>query len=132
MSTIDEETVTFTITREDLLKVGALVDISKQAHEAGVRPPVAITAGVNQLVRDGVGHHQDPLLPTPDIETVYYDIAWMLLLNVLRPNVDRLRVGQEYAFPVIIGAAEYELEAICTPEGRDGALVLTVLLPGED
>lgn len=123
---------TFVVMRHQLFEAGALIDISAQAREAGILVPTAITAGVNRVVADGLRQAPHPLLSTPDIETIYYDIAWMMMLNVLQRHGKQLRLAYEYPFPVVIGSVEHTLKAVCTPEGDGGSLVLTVLLPGED
>ena len=132
---VDEESVTLIVTREDLLEDGVLIDISRQAREAGLFTPVAITARIADLARQAVQERAPDLLEAKDLDTVFYDIAWMLVQQVFvvaRLRGQAVKWYERKRFPVWIGGVKHELDAVCSPEGDRGATVLTVLLPGED
>jgi hypothetical protein len=102
-------TKVYRITREDLIRAGALIDITDVASRIGLTWPVAITAGVAE----------SGARP----ETVAYAV------------LDRLvSVGIRGGEPCDLHEATgpERMYFVLSPEGRDGAMVITVLLEGED
>lgn len=124
----DNRDIIHSYSRADAIRDGTLIDITKLAHEAGFRFPVALTRAVWERcvkVPDGVAGQ--------DEEGRTWDIA-----HLLAAAIRRGAGGQEVPFAVHVRnsnrrgvPAATPLVAVCGP-GDDGEPVVTVMLPGED
>lgn len=125
----DDAEVIYAYTRTQAIEDGVLVDVSEMAKEAGIKFPVALTAGVYGRyveVPDGV-MAQDPA-------GRLWDILWMFRCAAGRSQGDTLQ------FQLYVRNHNCErldrrdlvtLKANCGP-GDNGEPVITIMLPDED
>lgn len=104
--------------RKQALSDGVLIDVSKDAKEAGFKWPVAITVGVKgKLTPKSKGTGQS-------FEGRLWD-----LLNLMRFAAKK--GGTEIFFVAKMGKTNEKFKMVSGP-GDDGEPVITVMLPGED
>jgi len=122
--------VIHTYTRAQAIDDGVLVDVGEAARVAGVKFPVALTAGVWSLVENIPKKWQG----IQDVAGRLWNVVWML-----RCAIGRAR-GSEIRYKLILHHAPSEgapgwkyvtLKALCGP-GDAGEPVITVMLPHED
>ena len=114
-------------TRRQAIEDGVLIDVSETAREAGIRFPVALTAGVwgrCVAVPEGVVGQDAP--------GRLWDVLWMTRNAIARAPASadavqvKLYVRNDNRRPELV-----TLKAVCGP-GDDMEPVITVMLPGED
>jgi len=112
-------------TREEALEDGVLVDLSEIAKEAGFKYPLAVTAGVFEVLNDTRVQGQD-----------LNGRAWDML-NILRFAIRASRGGAVLKFaPLFLSPESRQPQPVkmwsqCGP-GDDAEPVITVMLEGED
>jgi hypothetical protein len=116
-------------TRAQALADGALIDLSAEGREAGIRYPVAVTAAAYQEAIDMTAAASRTGC---DERGRRWDLVWML-----RCAMERCAAGADrIQFTVLVVQDRVEptpvkLRAVCGP-GDDAAPVITVMLPDED
>jgi len=116
----------YAYTRAQAIADGVLIDVSRQADEAGIRYPTAVTAAVwSEYVA------VPDACPWQDEGGRLGDVLWML-----RYAIGRSKNVSELVFVVLVqnserGPKEVQLKAVCGP-GDTGEPVITVMLPAED
>jgi hypothetical protein len=112
--------------RAQAIEDGFLVDVSKDAREAGFKYPVAIT-------RVAWGKYVE--IPTgvtgQDIAGRLWDILWMLRHYIKISSVDDRIMFRLYVRNDNRKAKMVTLKALCGP-GDDAEPVITIMLPEED
>ncbi len=114
-------------TRADALRDGALIDVSSTAREAGIRWPVALTAGAwAKCVAVPAG------VVCQDEAGRLWDVVYLLRCAIARSSGSVVRFGvhvrndnRERTPPLV------RLKALYGP-GDEGEPVITVMLPEED
>jgi hypothetical protein len=125
--------IIYSYTREQAIEDGVLVDVSKEAREAGISIPVAVTAAAyNDYIE---WTDEDTKRQTyQDTNGRLWDVIWMLSLAIrANRNTDQLmyelrvvpRGGRGHV------ARRAQLKAILSG-GDNGEPVITVMLPNED
>lgn len=118
----------YSYSRRQALEDGVLVDVSKMAHEAGIRYPTAVT---RQVWDDLVVPDESSRQEGQDEDGRLWDILWML-----RMTIQAGEPGSEIKFEVSFLGAEGRrvtvgLKAICGPDD-DRSPCITIMLPDED
>ena len=139
--------------RAQAIEDGVLVDVSALAREAGIRFPVAVTAGVFAVLAPWAGSASGDIERPQPGEPLYgagqdaTGRTWDML-TILKLEIRRGQGGERVDFaPLFVresrrcsaktGRADpyvtepVEMYAMCGP-GDDAAPVITVLLPSED
>jgi len=122
--------IVYAYSRSQAIADGVQVEVTKTAHEAGIRFPVFITRGVFELciaVPPGVS--------CQDEAGRLWDVVWMLRFAILRarPNVQRIPVAlyvrnSNHERPRLV-----KLVATVGPlDIDDPQPAITVMLPDED
>lgn len=126
---MDEFDVIHSYSRKQAIEDGVLIDVSETAREAGIKYPVAMTAGVFQnAVRVPAG------VPAQDGAGRLWDVLFMLRFAITR---HRDAEGDALLYTVFVrnsddaGPEPVKLKAICHP-GDAGEPVVTILLLDED
>lgn len=124
-----EEDLISVYTREDAIRDGALVDVSKMAREAGFRIPVAVT---RKLWEEYIVPDQRSVPYGQSEEGRLWDTLWMSHLAA------RCRPGADRVYYKVIYIMKTAQRRVITLEMRVGAAdpqghpCITIMLPGED
>lgn len=116
--------VTYSYTRQQAIEDGVLVDVSSVAQEAGFRIPVAITAGVHNMIGD---------IPASKSYQDYagrlWDVLYMCSMGA-RNNTDK----SEFLYELILhhGRKTYATLKCVIHGGDSSEPVITIMLPNED
>ena len=121
--------VIYAYTRAQALADGVLVDLSKLAHEAGFRWPVAVTERL----------YHSYIVPSFDLAADGQSIdgrAWDLLADLRyaatsNPHSSELHFSVLFLMTPGHDPISIKLKALCGP-GDNGFPVITVMLPDED
>jgi len=121
--------VIFSYTRSQAVADGVQIEVSKTAHEAGIRFPVFLTRAVYDAY----------VIVPPGIEAQdeagrLWDLVWMLRFAIhrARPGVERIPVAF-YVRNDNRAARLVKLIATCGPlDIHDPQPAITILMPGED
>ena len=105
-------------TRAEALADGVLFDVSTLAKEAGIKFPVAITAGVHSLCTPPQKSYQS-------FEGRLWDVVHMFKYGIKTSG------GSRFTFSVILGKKRWVLLAVCGP-GDNYEPVITIMLPNEE
>ena len=106
-------------TRAEAIADQVLFDVSTLAKEAGIKFPVAITAGLRSLCTPPPKSYQD-------FEGRLWDV-----LHMFKCGIRNSAGGNRITFSVILGRKRWDLLAICGP-GDDMEPVITIMKPGEE
>lgn len=112
--------------REEAIKDGVLVDVSKMGKEAGFKCPIALTNSVYAkyvLIPEGV-EHQDEI-------GRLWDILYMLFITTLRKGAKTKIEYTVYVNNDNQKPSPVNLKAVCG-SGDQGEMVITIMLPNED
>lgn len=114
------------ITREDLLRDGALVDVSELAKEAGFTMPVVVGRSVWEAYVE-----VPPNVVGQDETGRLWDILWMLACRIRHGAA-----GSSLLYTLLVRndnrrPRPVQLKALCGP-GDQGEPVITILMPDED
>jgi hypothetical protein len=117
----EEADLIFSYSRADAIRDGVLIDVSSRAKTLGYRIPVALTAGLHDLLNAGAS------------EETEISARVDLLLIALRDSIaESPGVGDRLDFVIKAPSlASLSAWALCGP-GDTPAPVLTVMLPHED
>ena len=107
-------------TRAEALADGVLFDVSTLAKEAGIKFPVAITAGINALLTPPKSNSCESR------EGRLWDV-----LHMFRYGISQHGNAREFMYSVLIGRKRIEIRANCGP-GDNFEPVITLMLPHED
>lgn len=118
---------------EDRSRSQSLIDISDQAREAGIELPVAVSRGVDQLVRLSTKQNGSELLRSRGLTPGYYAIAWMLRAHVVAYVIagGTPCANEPYEFVSQVGQRERTLIAVLRWDGQPGTSSVVVMLPEE-
>ncbi len=116
---LEEADLIFSYSRADAIRDGVLIDVSSRAKTLGYRIPVALTAGLYDLLAAGASD-----------ETEISARVDLLLIALRNSTAGSPGAGERLDF-VIKAVAPLSVWALCGP-GDTPAPVLTVLLPHED
>lgn len=126
-SLFDEVDVIYSYTRAQAIADGVLIDVTETAREAGVRFPVAVTAGLWQkyIVPD-----EASALHCQSVEGRLWDTLWLFRWAAKGSAGDVLFFEVSY---VMKGRkmSKVKLKAVCGP-GDTPDPVITLMLPNED
>jgi len=111
-----------TYTRAQAIEDGVLVDVSVMARETGFRFPVAITAGVHDLIEN-----IPPSQSHQDYKGRLWDVLYMASLAAKRG-------GSQVLYKLILhhGRKKYATLKMHIGPGDNGEPVITIMLPNED
>lgn len=114
-------------TRAQAIEDGVLVDLSDLAREAGVKLPLAVTAGVWAIISP------EPMPSCQDWRGRAWDLLTILRFEIRRAAPGAERVDFAPLFVPKTGQAPkpMNLWAHCGP-GDDASPVITIMLPHED
>ena len=117
----EEADLIFSYSRADAIRDGVLIDVSSRAKTLGYRIPVALTAGLHDVLTAGASDETE------------ISVRVDLLLIALRDSIaGSLGAGDRLDFVIKAPSlAPLSAWALCGP-GDTPAPVLTVLLPHED
>ncbi len=129
MSLFDDADLVFSYSRREALEDGVLVDVTKTAHEAGFRYPVAVTRTVWEQI---IEPDQASRAVGQSAEGRLWDVLWMLRAAIRRGprHTDTLH----YQLLVVQEgqtASSVTVRAVCGPDD-DRSPCVTVMLPEED
>jgi hypothetical protein len=124
----DNAPVIHAYTREQALKDGVLLDVTKTAREAGFKDPVALTAAVHSDVRDIPKSKKG----IQDYEGRLWDLLCMSLRAVRAGATCRQEPPLFATFVMHIGRRRNYRAKILIGLGDHGELVLTIARPDED
>ena len=125
----DDKNIIHSYTREQALEDGFLIDVSRQASEAGVVVPTAVTDAV----------WTECIAITPEIEGTgqsvegrIWDVVWMFSRRAkgARENTVKFKIHVRYG-PKERDVREVDLKAVIGP-GDNMEPVITIMLPHED
>ena len=117
----------FAYTRSQAIADGVLVDVSSMAAEAGVRFPVAVTAG---LWHDYIEVPNDDALNCQSVEGRLWDTLMVFRTAARTAASDQLFFHVSYVMEGRKMAAPL-LKAVCGP-GDQGEPVITIMKKDED
>jgi len=137
----------YSYTREQALNDGVLVDVSNTAREAGFKIPVALTAGVWEMINNIPSVSQG----IEDVSGRLWDVLWMAVCaarinpdnTVIMYNLElpRLEMRDYRVVDKETGQASYKqrlkiiktvtLKMVVGP-GDHGEPIITIMLPNED
>ena len=122
-----EDQAIYRYSREQAIKDGVLVDVTKMAQEIGFKFPVAVTQGVWDLIQ-----------PTPKLkrqgqskEGRLWDLLWVLLLGCKNGEITEQTPNFQVKILTGTGLKFFDFWAHCAP-GDNMEPVITIMLPGED
>lgn len=117
----------YTYTREQAIEDGTFADVTKLAHEAGFKIPVAITKGVAALCEPS----EKAKSCGQSFEGRLWDVLWMALLAIKNAE----KPDRFLPFKVILREGESDVELVkmwISFEGDDsGKPAATILIPSE-
>ena len=114
--------------RAQAIADGVLVDVSKQATEAGISVPCAVTTRVwAELVTPGARAVKEG----QSIEGRLWDTVFMLSMAIRGLRTSRHGRGTDLRYKVIYDRRTFTLKALCGP-GDDAEPVITIMFPEED
>jgi hypothetical protein len=119
-----KEGFVYTYTRARALNDGVLVDVSKMANEAGFKHPVAITAGVQAILKAVTDHGAQ------DYDGRLWDMLSIFLNEARKVRGDTIFFSVNF---LMTDGKLHEIEfwAKCGP-GDNPKPVITVMLKNED
>lgn len=122
-----EETIIYSYTRARALADGVLIDVTGTAHEAGIRLPVAVTAG---LWRRYIEPDELSWSLGQSVQGRLWDTLW-LFRHAARNFSGSVLLYEVYF--VLEGGRPVgcQVKAFCGP-GDSGEPVITLMLPDED
>lgn len=122
-----ESDVIFKYTRQQAIEDGVLIDLSELATEAGIKFPVAVTAGVNAILNnlEVIGQ---------DYQGRAWDMFTIFKLHARKSTGDRFNFAPLFASKAGNGkivTRPVNMWAQCHG-GDNGEPVITIMLEGED
>ena len=125
----NEFSVIYTFTREDAIESGALVDLTKEAEQAGFKIPVAMSAG---LYHEYVKPSEELEAAGQSFEGRLHDVL-MMLRYAAKDRWDGTRVEFEVLFQVEKTPSFKKVLCIAAVEGdSNGNPCLTIFRPEDD
>jgi len=119
--------VIFKYTRKEAIEDGVLIDLSEMAAEAGIKFPVAITAGVNAVLNNLEVTGQD-------FQGRAWDMLTIFKLGIRSSKGDRFNFTPLFASKAANGrivTKPIDMWSQCGP-GDNLEPVITIMLKGED
>jgi len=118
--------IIYSYTRDDAIRDGVLIDVSRTAEEMGFEWPVAVTSAVWSLI---VKHG-----PNDDVAGRLWDVLWMLKTSIkMRRHFDRDTTEVRFAVIMQSGRTKkHHFKAVSGPASPEGEPCITIMLPDED
>lgn len=117
-----QEDIIYQYTREDAIRDGEIIDISKLAKEMGYTVPVGVTRAIWSIIEKKPAHQ--------DIDGRIWDLLWMLWVKVKTASY-----GDTLHFSVLMQSGRKKMQvfkAVIAASDPTGNPAITIMLPGED